>query len=177
MAARADEIGVAEIADLFGVDSETIRLWRQRGMPHRMVSNRPRFVAGKCVQWRRAEDQREQRAQTNPKEADERARKLGWDADMAELKYREKLGQLAPVADVERQTARLCSAVRARVLAVRGRWAPRAIGLENMIESSALFDKVAADILAALEETGDEIENDDESIADTPDTLDREGAA
>lgn len=161
---RPADVSLAEIADVFGVTPEAIRQWRAKGMPARVVSNRPRFAVAKCVEWRRAQDRRDVLAQavkTAPKESDERARKLSWDASLAELRYRERMGELVDVAEVERQHERVCRAIRSRVLGTRGRWAPRAIGLTNMTEATQLFDAIGAYLLAALTEGAADVENDE----------------
>jgi phage terminase Nu1 subunit (DNA packaging protein) len=162
MAPRIETVSLTEIAELFGVDTDTIHLWRKKGMPHRQKSGRPRFEVAVCVQWRRAQDKRDQREATSPDEAKERTRKLSADADLAELKVRQRLGELVPIVDVERQTDRLVSIIRARVLSIRGRWAPRVIGLATMAQASTTLDGLTADILASLAEGADELQADSE---------------
>jgi phage terminase Nu1 subunit (DNA packaging protein) len=162
VAPKIETVSLSEIANLFGVDTDTIHLWRQKGMPHRVSSNRPRFEVAPCVQWRRAQDKRDQRESVSPVEAIERVRKLSADADLAELKLRERLGELVPTEDVERQTDRMVSVIRARVLSVRGRWAPRVIGLSTMAQATSTLDGLTSDILAALAEGADEVEASDE---------------
>jgi phage terminase Nu1 subunit (DNA packaging protein) len=161
MAPKIATVSLAEISDLFGVDTDTVHLWRQKGMPHRVASGRPRFEVAACVQWRRTQDKREHRESTSPDEAKERTRKLSADADLAELKLRERRGELVPTEDVERQTDRMVSVIRARVLSIRGRWAPRVIGLATMAEATRTLDGLVADVLAALAEGAEEIEAED----------------
>lgn len=161
MPPKADTVSLTEIADVFGVDLESIRLWRTKGMPHRLVSNRPRFVVAECVRWRREQDKKESRETASPDEAKERTRKLAADADMAELRLRQKRGELVAVAEVERTVDRLVSTVRARVLAIRGRWAPRMIALPDMPAATATLDELAMDILSALTDGADDVAGDE----------------
>ena len=158
MPPKAETVSLTEIADAFGVEMESIRLWRTKGMPHRMVSGRPRFVIGECIRWRREQDRRETRESTSPDEAAERTRKLAADADFAELRVKQKRGELVPAVDVERHVERLISTVRSRVLAVRSRWAPRVIGLPDMAAATVTLDELALDILSALSDGADDIE-------------------
>ena len=56
-APRAQTVSLAAIAQLFGVTTESIRLWRKAGMPSRMQSGALAFVPTECIKWRREQDQ------------------------------------------------------------------------------------------------------------------------
>jgi phage terminase Nu1 subunit (DNA packaging protein) len=161
MASREPYVPLADLAALFDVDQKTLKRWLASGMPHRMREQRIEVQASKCVQWRRVEDKREQRASESPGEAKERTRKLSADADLAELRLAERRGELVPVAEVEAEMSRLCQAVRARILGARGRWAPRVIGLAGMREATQALDALALDLLKALESGAVDIEAED----------------
>jgi phage terminase Nu1 subunit (DNA packaging protein) len=161
MAPKIETVSLGEIAALFDVDTDTIGLWRQQGMPQRKISGHPRFEIAGCVQWRREKDKRENREGASPDESKERARKLAADADLAELKVRERRGELVPAEEAERQVERVVSMIRSRLLAVRGRWAPRVIGLETMAQATSTLDALASDVLTALSDGADEIEADE----------------
>lgn len=161
MPPRVETVGLGEIADVFGVDSDTIGVWCGQGMPHRKSSGFRKFEVGRCVQWRLDKLKRDARDQSSPDEAKERVRKLAADADMAELKVKERRGELVPAVDVERQVDRLVATVRARVLSIRGRWAPRIIGITELGAASTTLDSLALDVLASLSESAGEIEADE----------------
>jgi phage terminase Nu1 subunit (DNA packaging protein) len=163
MAPKVELVGLPEIMKLFDVSDVTIDNWRADGMPHQKVNGRLRFKPHECVAWRRAKDREEQRKKDSDAEGVEASlrRKAAADADLAELKRDQMRGELVPVADYRREVERLCSMVRARVLSVRGRWAPRVIGLSGMAEATAVLDELAADVLKSLEEGGDELESEE----------------
>jgi phage terminase Nu1 subunit (DNA packaging protein) len=166
MAPKIDTVSLSEIAAVFDVDTDTIGLWRQAGMPQRKISGRPRFEVAACVQWRREKDKKDARDTTAPDEGKQRARKIAADADLAELKVRERRGQLVQVDEAERQVGRVVTTIRARVLAIRGRWAPRILGLETMAQATSTLDAIATDILATLSESADEILEDEPPASD-----------
>lgn len=166
MPRKLETVGLGELADLFGVDTDTIGVWCGQGMPHRKQSGVRRFEVAKCVQWRRAQDKRDARDASSPDEGRERVRKLAAEADLAELRIRERRAELVAVDEAERQIGRVVTTIRSRVLAIRGRWAPRAMGLATMAEATAMLDALATDILAGLSEAGEEIADDIENEAD-----------
>lgn len=151
------------LAALFGVTTETIRLWGKQGMP----SYRDGYTPAECVQWRREQDKADANARERPDLAEEQARKMRADADLSELKRDQMRGELVPAVDVERQMERLCAYVRVRVLGIRGKWAPKVLGLGTMAEATATLDALASDILEALREQADDADdtNDEEAAA------------
>lgn len=154
MARERVRVSQKELAALFGVSTETIRLWGKQGMP----SYRDGYTPAECVQWRREQDKADAAARERPDLQEEQARKMRADADLSELKRDQMRGDLVPASDVEQRQERLCAYVRARVLSVRGKWAPKVMGLGTMAEATAVLDALANDILAALREQADELD-------------------
>jgi hypothetical protein len=126
-------------------------------MPQRGVG----YVLADCVQWRREKDKADARASTAPDIAAEQARKMKADADLSELKVQQMRGDLVPSIDVVREMDRLCAVLRARVLSIRGRWAPKILGLATMAEAATVLDRLSADVLEALREGADELEEEE----------------
>jgi phage terminase Nu1 subunit (DNA packaging protein) len=165
MPKRVETVGTGELADLFGVDTDSIGVWCGQGMPHRRASGMRKFEVAKCVQWRRSQDKRDTREGIAPDEGKQRARKLAAEAELAELKIRERKGELVSMVDAERQIERVVATIRGRILAIRGRWAPRVMGLATMAEATATLDALATDVMSALSESADEIPDDGEAEA------------
>lgn len=168
MAEREETVSTAELARAFGVDERTIRNWVALGCPQRMRSKRPAYMLSEVIAWRRKQDQIDARGSEKPDLAAEQARKLRADADLAELKVQERRGELVPAADVERQMERLCGTLRSRVLGVRGRWAPRILGLGTMPDATRVLDELANDVLEALRSAGDELTSDEAGDEEPP---------
>lgn len=167
MAPRIETVSLTDIMKLFGVSDETIRLWRADGMPHRVVNGHPRFKPAECVAWRRERDREEQRRKDAEGEGieDAQRRKAQADADLAEIKRDQLRGRLTDNDATLRLIDRICHSVRARVLSVRGRWAPRVVGLPTMAEATKVLDELAADILKALNEGADDLDEPEEEVA------------
>lgn len=138
-----------------------MRYWIERdGCPYRRQSGKLAVMLSEVLPWRRDADLKRRSDDEAPDEARERARKLSAEADLAELKVRERRGELVAVEEAVRTHDRMCSLIRARVLGMRGKWAPRMLGLGTMPEATAVLDAVAQDILAALQEGADELEGE-----------------
>ena len=159
MAEQEKPVTRTALAALFGVDVRTVDNWLTVGCPAVKRSGRTMYLLSEVIPWRRDQDRRETRS--TPKIDEEQARKMRADADLSELKVQQMRGELLPVADVERDMERLCAMVRARVLAVRGRWAPKIIRLETMAEATSALDALAADVLDALRDGADDLEEPD----------------
>jgi phage terminase Nu1 subunit (DNA packaging protein) len=161
MAERERTVPQSAVAALFGVDVRTIRNWVDAGMPHRIASGRPAYLLSEVIPWRREQDKREARVSAAPDLAEEQARKMRADADLSELKRDQMRGDLVPAVDVERRMERLCAYVRVRVMGIRGKWAPKVMGLGTMQEATATLDALSWDILEALRENADELDDPD----------------
>lgn len=83
------------------------------------------------------------------------------EAALKELELAARRRDLVAVTDVLRSDARLFGVLRARVTAIRGKWAARVLGLSTMPEATATLDALADDVLAALADGADEVENDE----------------
>lgn len=90
-------VTLAEFADDHDSDVRTVTRWIQEGMPHRRVGNERRIVRSEANKWVRSMDKERARAESNPVEAVERARKLRAEADIKEDERDERRGKLVPV--------------------------------------------------------------------------------
>ncbi|MCF1193327.1 terminase small subunit, partial [Mangrovimonas sp. AS39] len=96
MAEREKAVSQGAIAGLFGKDARTIRNWVAAGLPQRTQSGRPAYLVSECIAWREEQVRAEVRPPEGIDEAKERARKIRADADLAELRLKERLGQMVP---------------------------------------------------------------------------------
>lgn len=160
MAEREKAVSRTALASLFGVDVRTVTNWVDAGCPKRKESGRPVFLLSEVIPWRREQDRHELRP--SPKFDEEQARKMRADADLSELKVKRMRGELIPATRVEQDMERLCAMVRARVLSIRGRWAPKIMRLETMAEAALTLDDLTADVLDALREGADDLEEEPE---------------
>lgn len=160
---QPEKVTQSEAASRLGLSPQAIGQWvrrpgapvvTRRGVAHCLWPEFPR--------WREQELARQVRDEGKSADlAVEQARKMKADADLAELKRDQMRGDLVPAGEVEQRQERLCAYVRARVLSVRGKWAPKVLGLGTMAEATAVLDALASDVLAALREQADELDDDD----------------
>lgn len=167
MAEREKPLTQRALAALFDVDARTIRNWTEAGCPTRRLSGRPMYLLSEVIPWRREKDREEARGGESLDEARERARKLKEDADRLALANAQRRRELVPAHQVAAQWERTLGVCRSRILAARGKWAPRVLGLGTMAEATAVLDQLADDLLATLRDGADEVEAaDDESAED-----------
>ncbi len=147
MAKKARTVSQTDLKALVGrQDDETFRLWRQEGCPHQIVNGRPRYVVAGVVAWleKRAE------VRSRPEDFEEaRKRKMGAEAELAELELAQKRGQLIPLEQHGQRLARILERIRARLIALPGTLASRLVAIETAAEAQAV---VYAGVAEALEE-------------------------
>lgn len=166
MAEREKPVGQMALAKLCGnVEPRTIRNWVKEGMPERSKDGRPQYMLSEVIPWLRQRDQRESKGKETLDEQRERTLKIRAERRLAQAKLKEQLGQLIPAADVERAWERACAAMRGRITGARGKWAPSFVGLKGIAEVAPVLDAMAVDILAALLESADELDEDDDEEA------------
>ena len=83
-----------------------------------------------------------------------RQRKTVADARLSELLLREREGSLVPIEAVRHLEALRRDELRARLLAVPGKWAPRVVNLRNIALAQAQLEELVNDTLEVLRETG-----------------------
>ena len=118
------------------------------------VEGMPRDLAG-ARRWHQGRKKKLQDDRTGPLQ-DARRRKTEADAQLAELALKTRLGELVTVQDAAAETERILDRLRARILAVPGKFAPRIMGKTTMAEAMLALEAVTADLMADLVSTADE---------------------
>jgi len=156
---RAKTVSLSEIAETFGVTTETIRLWRKEGMASRRESGELRFVVAECVKWRRKRDQEraaEDRGEDSTKE--DRRAIIRAERQLRELEVQEKLGQLvereAFDAELERCVGGLVAAISSRLQ----QWERDVVQATTPAQARALTERIQDDLLAGMREYADQLE-------------------
>lgn len=148
-------IAKAECARRFGVDVRSVTEWVKQGMPKRGT----RFPWPEVMRWR--EDQLRDQGRREVKPTDEgeaRARKLAAEAALAELELAKARSEVVDVAEVERELGLVLDKLRARILALPGKYAPR-IGLP-IAQAQARLEDIGRELIGELADVADEFEDD-----------------
>lgn len=166
-------VSVDVVAGLFGLTPRRIQQLVKEGVLPR--GERGRYNLAACVrayvaflQLKLHEAQSSQRSSARDALAEDKALKVRAERELVEMKVQERRAQLVPSADVRWQMERLCGTLRSRVLGVRGRWAPRILGLGTMPDATRVLDELANDVLEALRSAGDELESDEAGDEEPP---------
>lgn len=165
--ALVDAATLARVLDLRSA-RRVQQLVKDDGMPREA---RGQYDAQKCALWyirylhRTKGGASDERPLSEVDVRTERALKMRADRQRAELELAARVGDVVPVADVLKSDERLFGVIRARVRALRGKWAPRVLGLATMGEATGVLDALADDVLAALVDGAGEVEQDDDTEA------------
>lgn len=159
MPAAEQTVSELELARLLGVTRPAVTQWRQAGCPFRRARGRYEYVVSEVVDWRLARAREQQRDETAPVEALERARKLRAEADRAEFELAKVRGEHTPTALYTEELGDAFERVRTKLLAVPGEHAVRfpELGMREATRRlRAVVDQVLADLEAADDVPDDE---------------------
>ncbi len=157
-----DRLSQKAFGALFGLTSRHVYNLVQDGLPREVEGNRvyipvpagPRWY----VEWKANK--------LAPTVSDEKksltALKLEVEIRIAQLELAKAEGKAVDLDYLEQQIEAIAQRVRARLLAVPGKYAPAMVGLRNIAEAQARLEAIIAEIMAALSETGEDPELDDE---------------
>lgn len=143
----------AELADAMGVSLPTVDRWVKEGCP---IKVRPRkgvpaqFVLGEVVSWWGARERENATGGATTDEAELRRRKLAAETGTAELEFARARGEVAPVAEFEKATARLMAAIRANVMNVPARAVLQLLG---ETDEATFKQRLRAELTLALEQS------------------------
>lgn len=152
----------AELANRLGITSRQVHnlakgVPGQPAIPTRMRKNTREYRWPESNQW--YIDYK--LAVAKPKtEEDEREaaqiRKLLAEAALKELELAREEGSLLDADYVEQQLTGILERLRSRILAARGRFAPRFVGIRTVGEAQIMLEKMSDELLDALREIGDD---------------------
>ncbi len=90
-------------------------------------------------------------------------------AKMRELELEERMGELVSADYLARQVEDCCTAVRATLNNVPGKYAPRIIGVDSVGKAQLILQDVVDEVLRSLQEAAEQIPDTD-GDADPPDS-------
>lgn len=160
---KGTHVNRAGLADVFGVVTTTIDAWVRAGCPVVQRGSRGvewTFNTAEVARWR--EDERVKQAAGDAPadvEALDKRKRLA-DTLMAELSLSKAKGEVAPVIEFERVTARLMATIRTNVMNVPSRAVLQLLG---ETDETAFKRKLRAELTLALEQSAEsDLEPEDE---------------
>jgi phage terminase Nu1 subunit (DNA packaging protein) len=139
----------------------TFARWCAKGLPVVGQGEKARYPWPEVFRW--LTEQIERRARDAAKPAnfeDARARTELAKAEMAELDLAERRGELMTVADGEKVMIAAFSRVRAQVLAMPGKYAPRIVGIPTVARANEILRAVADELMQDLRGSVDGLEEE-----------------
>lgn len=149
-------INQKELGDITGLSRAALANWSaQPGCPKKVANGRTLYAWPDWNEWRFQEGRRS-KAPEDVEEA--RARKLAAEAELAEIERDRERGLLVPLADVEREVGVVLDRLRAKLVALPGKWGPLLVGCRTIAEATGRLEPAVADAMADLSYSGDEAE-------------------
>jgi len=147
--AKTEEISMREAAKRLGMTEAGLGQWAAKtGAPVALTKGRRFAVWPAFPIWYRQQLQSSREKPLGFEDA--RARKMQAEAELAELDLETRRGQVVAL-DLYRDEVRgLVRTIRAQLLAVPGRYAPRTAGKTTLPESQRAWDAAVRDILNDL---------------------------
>lgn len=132
-----EEITQAEAAKRLGMTAQALGMWAKRpGAPVVMRAGKPRCVWPDFPKWRDAERDRQAREEATPADEEEaKRRKLVAEARLAEIELELAEGKLVSKDAVLAEADAQLGPIRSAMLAIPAKWAPKVVGLRNVVEA------------------------------------------
>ena len=155
------------LADSFGAAPPAIDRWIKQGCPISKRGSRGvewEFDLADVIRWRVDVAVREATGDGPSNMDAAKLRKMSAEAELAELELAKAVGDVAPIRDFERTTARLMSTIQTNVMNVPARAVLQLLGCTDETEFKT---KMRAELTLALEQSAAaEVEIDDADEAD-----------
>lgn len=147
-----EEVTQSEAARRLGMTPQALGRWTDRpGAPVVLKKGRPYCIWPDFPKWRDAELARKAAEAAAPGDFEEaRTRKVSAEAELAELELARERGRMVTVDDCADRLARILERVRARLVAVPGKLAPRLVGLGTAMEARGVLEEAVGETLAEL---------------------------
>lgn len=141
-----------EAGKRLGISAQAVGMWAKRpGAPVVEVKGKPRLVWPDFPRWREKELERQAKTEAAPTTFDEaKTRKIAAEAELAELELAKERGSLIPIALHGERLAKILERVRARLVAIPGKVAPRLVGVASATEAQAMVNEAVAESLEEL---------------------------
>lgn len=146
---QAEEVTYAEAGRRLGMTPNAIGLYAAReGAPVAMHGPRRTCLWPQFPVWWRRQIIESKEKPLNIAESE--ARIAAADAELKELKLQRERGEVLPMSLFHETIATIAATIRAQLLAVPGRYAPRTASMASLVESQAAWDSAVRDVLNDL---------------------------
>jgi len=143
------EVSMNDAAENLGMTAQAVGVWATKpGAPVLMKGGRRYALWPAFPIWYRQQLQKDR--EKKPDFEDARARKTQAEAELAEIELEAKRGEVVTVQAYRDELRGVVTNIRAQLLAVPGRYAPRTAGLATLPESQRAWDAAVRDIMREL---------------------------
>jgi phage terminase Nu1 subunit (DNA packaging protein) len=146
-----------ESAKLLGVSLRQLSYMVQDGLPRKHSGKKVRYDWGQVCAWKESKSNGQQQTD-DQKLSIQQARKYSVDAERAELKLRKERGDLVSVKDVTRALIQSNAIIRAKLLGIPTKLAPRLSGRHTTVEIKAILQTEIYEVLRELAATAGNVE-------------------
>lgn len=157
------EVTQTELAEIFEVHPRTIRRWQDAGMPSLGTGPQRTYRTRECIQWR-YEQKLQQQGSGGEEEGEgvpdkdvSEARRKAAQAELKELKVRERREELIPAARVMDLLEDVLTRVRQRLVNLPGRRLKEIAASTDLAEVRGIRMESVREILEEMQDVGREI--------------------
>ncbi|MCC7132489.1 MAG: terminase small subunit [Gemmatimonadales bacterium] len=151
MAPKTPTVSVTEFAADHGLTSRRVQQWIAEGMPYRDEGGNRRIVRAEANRWIREKERDEATKAATPDSTDDaERRKATADAQLAELRLARETGQVVPIDEATKAVEDMLGQLRAQLLTLPARWAPRMVGLKTLQEATLTIEGAVHEAMTAL---------------------------
>lgn len=170
---RPETVSLTQIAAVFGVTTETIRLWRKKGMPSRRQSGQPVFDLPLCVRWRREQDRAKVPDDGEDSSKEDRRAILRADRRLREIEVAEREGLLVAREDFVQEVEAFVGGFVAAVSGRLQQFEREMVQCTTPAQARTLSQRIQDEVLRAARQYAERLEES----ADAEDEGDGEDAA
>lgn len=140
-----------DAAERLGLTTRQVKNLADLGMPTVSAGGKLTYPFPECLKWYVEYKVTSAVNACTPGDFEEaKTRKMAAEAELAEMELAQQRGDLVAVVDVGARVAGVLERVRARLVVIPGKLAPRLVGVETAMEARGVLEVAVGEVLAEL---------------------------
>lgn len=152
-----------ELADRLGLTARQVHNLTEQGMPRVTKAGKAAYPWPEAMRWYIAQKVEAEVRKQQPSDLEAvKLAKLQAETKLAQIEAARAEGEVVPLEVHEAQLGAILDRLRAKMLAIPGKWAPALVGCRTIADALARLEPAVAEAMQTLADTGDELEADAE---------------
>ena len=148
------------LASALGVTPREVYNLRQKGLPKRVRAGKIDYPLDECVQWYLRFREEAFKTKSTGKQRREELSNREQEIDLAlkEIALERERSNVVTLDYMDQQLSGALQRLRAKILAIPGRYAPQIVGLRSLAEAQQRLETLSQEVMISLSETGEDEE-------------------